>query len=290
MLMSMTGFGKAEAAIPAGKITVEIKSVNGKSADINLKTQYIPRDKELEIRQTLSNLLGRGSIDLYISFENNEENTGKHINSDAFQSYWRQISELCNKLGIEFSEKEILPVILKMPDVTESAKPVEAETIWPQLKDCIVRAAESLNQFRSAEGSKLESDIRERIDLILTLLEKTERLDSLRNDAVRAKLLSKFAESGLKADENRFEQEIIYYLEKLDITEEKVRLKQHCNFFIQTIENETMPGKKLGFITQEIGREINTLGSKANFAEIQRVVVGMKEELEKIKEQTLNIL
>ena len=290
MLMSMTGFGKAEAITDAGKFTVEIKSVNGKNTDINLKTQFIPRDKELEIRQLLSGILGRGSIDLYISLESSEESMGKNINTEVFKSYWMQISELCDKLGIKSSDSELLPVVLKMPDVTEANKPLDAETCWPQLKDCIVRAAESLNHFRASEGAKLEYDIRERVSIILALLAKTETLDVVRNEAVRGKLLSKFAESGLKADENRFEQEIIYYLEKLDITEEKVRLKQHCDYFIQTIETEQMPGKKLGFITQEIGREINTLGSKANFAEIQRIVVGMKEELEKIKEQSLNIL
>ncbi|MDD2490605.1 MAG: YicC family protein [Bacteroidales bacterium] len=290
MLKSMTGFGKSETITTAGKISVEIRSVNGKNADINFKTQYIPREKEIETKQMLSTMLGRGSIDLYISIESSEESIGKHINQDVFQSYWRQITQLCQTLEIQANESDLLPVILKMPDVIESNKPIEIEAYWPELRESIINAAKLLNDYRSSEGANLEQDLRRRVSNIQNLLSKTERLDSLRSEAVRGRILSRFADSGLTADENRFEQELIYYLEKLDITEEKVRLKQHCDYFLETIEKEEMPGKKLGFISQEIGREINTLGSKANFAEIQKIVVEMKEELEKIKEQSLNIL
>ena len=290
MLKSMTGFGKADTITTVGKFTVEIRSVNGKNADINLKTQYIPREKEIETKQLLSSLLSRGSIDLYISLENSAENTGKHINSEIFKTYWSQIEQLASEMNIPVSKEDLLPIVLKMPDVTEPRKPLETESFWTDLSDCIKRAALAMNEFRSSEGAKLETEIRERINNILSSLALTEKLDSSRNESVRNKLLNRFEESGLTADQNRFEQEIIYYLEKLDITEEKVRLKQHCEYFIQTIMTESMPGKKLGFIAQEIGREINTLGSKENHAEIQRLVVEMKEELEKIKEQTLNIL
>lgn len=290
MLRSMTGFGKAETKTAVGKFTVEIRSVNGKNADIGLKTQYIPREKEIETRQLVSSILGRGSIDIFVNLESNSESTARQINKDVFESYWRQITDLCNDLEIKGELSNLLPVVLKMPDITEGTKPIDYELYWPCLKDCIICAAQSLDSFRISEGSKLEEEIRSRISNILNLLKRAEVLDPGRNEAVRARLASKFAESGLNADENRFEQEIIYYLEKLDITEEKVRLKQHCDFFIQTMESDDMPGKKMGFIAQEIGREINTLGSKANFAEIQRLVVEMKEELEKIKEQSLNIL
>lgn len=290
MLKSMTGFGKADTITSVGKFTVEIRSVNGKNADINLKTQFIPREKEIETKQLLSAMLSRGSIDLYISLENSVENTGKHINGEIFKTYWSQIEQLASDMNIPVSKEDLLPIVLKMPDVTEPRKPLETESFWSDLSDCIKRAALAMDEFRSSEGAKLEIEIRERINNILSSLSLTEKLDSSRNESVRNKLLSRFEESGLTADQNRFEQEIIYYLEKLDITEEKVRLKQHCEYFIHTIKTESMPGKKLGFIAQEIGREINTLGSKANHAEIQRLVVEMKEELEKIKEQTLNIL
>lgn len=290
MLKSMTGFGKADTITSVGKFTVEIRSVNGKNADINLKTQFIPREKEIETKQLLSAMLSRGSIDLYISLESSVENTGKHLNREIFKTYWSQIEQLASDMNIPVSKEDLLPIVLKMPDVTEPRKPLETESFWSDLSDCIKRAALAMDEFRSSEGAKLEIEIRERINNILSSLSLTEKLDSSRNESVRNKLLSRFEESGLTADQNRFEQEIIYYLEKLDITEEKVRLKQHCEYFIQTIKTESMPGKKLGFIAQEIGREINTLGSKANHAEIQRLVVEMKEELEKIKEQTLNIL
>lgn len=290
MLKSMTGFGKAETSTIAGKFTVEIRSVNGKSADINLKTQFIPRENEIETKQLISARLGRGSIDLYILLESTVESSGKHINREVFRSYWSQIEQLSKELKIEIIPDELMPVILKLPDVTEPNKPLDSESYWPALKECIVAAIDSLEEFRSAEGAKLESEIRERIANILSSLALTESLDASRNESVRNRLLSRFEESGLSADQNRFEQEIVYYLEKLDITEEKVRLKQHCDYFLETMEKEPMPGKKLGFISQEMGREINTLGSKANHAEIQRYVVEMKEELEKIKEQTLNIL
>lgn len=290
MLKSMTGFGKAETSTLAGKFTVELRSVNGKSADINLKTQFIPREKEIETKQLISARLGRGSIDLYILLESAVESSGKHINVEVFRSYWSQIEQLSKELKIEIIPNELMPVILKLPDVTEPNKPLDSESYWPALKECIESAIDSLEEFRSSEGAKLESEIKERITNILNSLSLTEKLDASRNESVRNRLLSRFEESGLTADQNRFEQEIIYYLEKLDITEEKVRLKQHCDYFLETMEKEPMPGKKLGFISQEMGREINTLGSKANNAEIQRYVVEMKEELEKIKEQTLNIL
>lgn len=290
MLKSMTGFGKAETSTLAGKFTVELRSVNGKSADINLKTQFIPREKEIETKQLISARLGRGSIDLYILLESAVESSGKHINVEVFRSYWSQIEQLSKELKIEIIPNELMPVILKLPDVTEPNKPLDSESYWSALKECIESAIDSLEEFRSSEGAKLESEIKERITNILNSLSLTERLDASRNESVRNRLLSRFEESGLTADQNRFEQEIVYYLEKLDITEEKVRLKQHCDYFLETMEKEPMPGKKLGFISQEMGREINTLGSKANNAEIQRYVVEMKEELEKIKEQTLNIL
>ncbi|PKP41242.1 MAG: YicC family protein [Bacteroidetes bacterium HGW-Bacteroidetes-10] len=290
MLQSMTGYGKAECTTETGKITVEIRSVNGKNADIGLKTQLIPRENEHEVRQLISKILVRGSIDLFANLESTRESTGKSINKDLFTAYYNQIRDINKSLPESLSEADLLSIILRMPDVIESQKSSPDTDIWESLKACITDAANALNDFRSAEGKKLGEELKKRVALILENLTQAEQFDEERAQLVRTRLQSKLEEVKGSVDFNRFEQEIIYYLEKLDITEEKVRLRQHCSYFLETLDKEDFPGKKLAFIAQEMGREINTLGSKANHAEMQRKVVMMKDELEKIKEQTLNVL
>lgn len=290
MLQSMTGYGKAECTTEIGKITVEIRSVNGKGADINLKTQLIPREYEHEVRQMLSKILVRGSIDLFATLESNREATGKNINRELFTAYYNQIRSINQSLPVPLSEADLLSSILRMPDVIDNQKSSPDVDIWGSLKECIIEAANSMNNFRKTEGEKLGDELKNRVSMILENLTLAEQFDAERSELVRTRLMSKLEDVKGAVDLNRFEQEIIYYLEKLDITEEKVRLRQHCSYFIETLENEEFPGKKLAFIAQEMGREINTLGSKANHAEMQRKVVMMKDDLEKIKEQSLNIL
>ena len=286
----MTGYGKAECNTEIGKITVEIRSVNGKSADINLKTQLIPREYEHEVRQMLSKILVRGSIDLFATLESNREVTGKSINRELFTAYYNQIRSINQSLPVPLSEADLLSSILRMPDVIDNQNSSPEADIWISLRECIIEAANSMNNFRKTEGEKLGEELKNRVSLILENLSQAEQFDAERSEVVRTRLMSKLEDVKGAVDLNRFEQEIIYYLEKLDITEEKVRLRQHCAYFVETLEKEEFPGKKLAFIAQEMGREINTLGSKANHAEMQRKVVMMKDDLEKIKEQSLNIL
>ena len=276
-----------------GKVTIEIKSVNSKSADISLKTNLIPREREALAKQLISSKLKRGNIDLYTSFESNLNLEIKNINKDIFCEYYRQFKDIADSLGEKSDFSTLALAISKLPDILESnstsTDDLVKESNWLALKECIESACDSLTSFREEEGQKLKQDIEERIALILEYLSHAEEHEQERVDSIKERIETKIKEY-LPEENNRFEQEIIYYLEKLDITEEKVRLRQHCKYFIETIESEECPGKKLGFIAQEIGREINTLGSKANHAQIQQWVVRMKDELEKIKEQSLNIL
>lgn len=290
MIQSMTGYGKAESRFGNNKIIIEIRSVNGKGSEVNLKTQIIPREKEIEVKQIVAQALQRGTIDLFSSIEYAQESIARAINKDVFFSYYRQISELQNELGLENDSKELIQTILRLPDVIDNQKREIDEEFWETFKVCLLDALNSIAIFRTVEGEKLEEDLRKRVELIMTILKEIEGFENERVTNLKQRLDSRLQEVSQSFDQNRFEQEIIYYLEKLDITEEKVRLKQHCNYFLETIDNEQYPGKKINFIAQEMGREINTLGSKANHAGIQKCVVRMKDELEKIKEQSLNIL
>lgn len=295
MIQSMTGYGKAESICGNNKITIEIKSVNGKGADISLKTQIIPREKEIEIKQLISSKLHRGNIDLFANIQNIDEAIGRSINAQVFHSYIEQLNTLTSTMNTPISADTLLSAALRLPDIIDSSSKREEgqeELVqnWGEIRATIVEAIEMLISFRKTEGSKLQEDLSYRVSLILKYLEETEGLDAKRSETIKERLKNKIEEALDNPDMNRFEQEIIYYLEKLDITEEKVRLKQHCIYFLETLEKEEHPGKKLGFISQEIGREINTLGSKANDAQIQKLVVQMKDQLEKIKEQSLNIL
>ncbi|MBQ6574372.1 MAG: YicC family protein [Bacteroidales bacterium] len=282
----MTGYGKAECLLPSGKMTIEIRSLNGKNADISIKTSVIPREKEMEVRQYIAKELQRGNIDLFANFEQNAAEKAKQINKDIFNGYLEQI----NALGTQFSNDAILQTILRLPDIIETKKEEITEETWNSLEEAIHSAVAALNDFRAKEGEILYNDVTSRVALIESFVAEVEKFEASRVEAVKERIKARIDELGITPDANRLEQEIVFYVEKLDINEEKVRLRQHCKYFMETINSEPYPGKKLGFIAQEMGREINTMGSKANHADIQKWVVRMKDELEKIKEQSLNIL
>ena len=286
----MTGYGKAECLLPDGKITFEIRSLNGKNADISIKSSVIPREKELETRQFIAKELQRGNIDLFASVEQNAASNAKTINKEIFLEYYKQIAAIKNTLDYECDATGLFSTIIKLPDVMETPKQEITDEVWENMSKAIEQAVASLNDFREKEGAILYNDVTGRVALIESFVCEVEKYEKERTESVKERLRSRIEELGVSPDENRLEQEIIYYLEKLDINEEKVRLRQHCKYFMDTINNEPYPGKKLGFIAQEMGREINTMGSKANHATIQQWVVKMKDELEKIKEQSLNIL
>lgn len=295
MIKSMTGYGKAEALLETGKITVEVRSLNGKTADISIKTSMLPKDKEMVVRQKIAAELTRGNIDFFVTFEPNAADSAKKINMDLAMEYYQQIAELGGKIGAYnlwmHNPNDLLATILRMPEVMDAKKQdVITDDNWPVVEACIDEALRNINAFRAQEGEVLYKDVIEKVENILAYSKQVEQYESERTEAVREKILSRFAEIKAEPDQSRLEQEMIFYIEKLDINEEKVRLRQHCRYFLDTIANEPNPGKKLGFIAQEMGREINTTGSKANHTEIQKIVVKMKDELEKIKEQSLNIL
>ena len=291
----MTGYGKAETNISTGKITVEIKSLNGKNADISIKTSILPKDKEMAVRQMISQSLVRGNIDFFMTYEPNAAENAKEINADLALEYYRQVEDIRNRINSKaFMTTEIsilLGQVLRLPDVIDTRKQdIINEENWPLVENCIKEALTHINEFRSREGESLYKDVTSKVNSILSYVDEVEKHEKERIDLIREKIISRFEELKLEPDQSRLEQEMIYYIEKLDINEEKVRLRQHCRYFIDTIDNDPYPGKKLGFIAQEMGREINTTGSKANNTDIQKTVVRMKDELEKIKEQSLNIL
>lgn len=287
----MTGYGKAEACLESGKITIEIRTLNGKTADVNIKSSLLPKDKELLVRQKLADRLHRGTIDFFVTYEANAVSSAKHINADLAESYFRQISELGDRLGLKADSALYLNSIIRFPDVIDNTRQdIITEDNWAAVEAAIDEAISNTCDYRSREGVALYKDVTGRVQNILNLENEVESFEGERIAAVRAKLEKAISDLQLKPDQSRFEEEMIYYLEKFDINEEKVRLRQHCKYFMDTIDTEEFPGKKLGFIIQEMGREINTTGSKANHAGIQKVVVRMKDELEKIREQSMNIL
>jgi uncharacterized protein (TIGR00255 family) len=291
----MTGYGKAEAILETGKITVEIRSLNGKTADIGIKTSMLPKDKEIAVRKKISDELQRGNIDMFMTFEPNVADSAKKINMELALQYYQQIAELAQKVGTsnlqDTNPNDLIATILRMPEVMDSKKQdVITDDNWPLVEACIDEALKNINAFRAQEGEVLYKEVTSKVENILSYSAQVEEYENERVEAIREKILSRFAELKAEPDQSRLEQEMIFYIEKLDINEEKVRLRQHCKYFLDTIANEPNPGKKLGFIAQEMGREINTTGSKANHTEIQKIVVKMKDELEKIKEQSLNIL
>ena len=295
MIKSMTGYGKAEALLETGKITVEVRSLNGKTADISLKTSMLPKDKEMTVRQKIAASLTRGNIDFFLTYEPNAADSAKKINMDLAMEYYQQLTELGRQIGADNlsgqNPNDLLAMILRMPEVMDAKKQdVITDENWPVVEACIDQALANINAFRAQEGEVLYKDVTSKVEKIMEYSRQVETFEQERVDAIREKILSRFAELKAEPDHSRLEQEMIFYIEKLDLNEERVRLRQHCKYFLDTIAGEECPGKKLGFIAQEMGREINTTGSKANHTEIQKIVVKMKDELEKIKEQSLNIL
>jgi uncharacterized protein (TIGR00255 family) len=291
MIKSMTGYGKAVTEWGSKKISIEIKSLNSKQFDLNLRLPGVYKEKELGLRTYLLKETERGRIDVSIYIESGAEEKNVKINQELAKNYFEDLSKLSNTLGIT-GEIDYLSLILKMPDILKNERPELDESEWEVLENGLNQALLDFNKFRLDEGLALSNELRERLHSLQHLLEKVEQNDPARISNIKDRIRKNLEEVTEKAkiDMNRFEQELIYYIEKLDITEEKVRLKTHCNYFLETMHSSAAEGRKLGFIAQEIGREINTIGSKANDAEIQKFVVQMKDELEKIKEQLLNVL
>ena len=284
----MTGYGKAVAQLEGGNLTVEIRTLNAKSADVSLKTSLIPKDKDLVVRRKVADALVRGTIDVFLTWEPTASVAASKINTDLVADYCRQLEPV---LGTSTPDPAVLASILRFPDVLDSGKKdLITEENWPVVEAAFDECLRKVDEYRIHEGEALHKDIVGRVKLILSLYDEIEAMESERIEAVRAKILKAADDLKISMGGERFEQEMILYLEKLDINEEKVRLRQHCKYFLDTVENEPYPGKKLGFIIQEMGREINTTGSKASHAGIQKCVVRMKDELEKIREQSMNIL
>jgi uncharacterized protein (TIGR00255 family) len=289
MIQSMTGYGKAELNLKNANFTIEVRSLNSKQIDANVKMSSIYRDKEIGLRKLLSEKLQRGKIELSIWRESSESSAKYTLNTELIKEYFSQIQEVTSSLSINSSD--IMPSLLKMPEVLVKGEEKAEDNEWEEIAKGIDIAIGNILQFRLDEGEKLETDITARINKLSTLLIDISPFAKGRIEKVKKSLADKLAEIDTKnIDENRFEQELIYYLEKQDITEEQVRLEVHLSYFIETMKADAPNGKKLGFIGQEIGREINTIGSKSSDAEMQKIVVQMKDELEKIKEQLLNIL
>ena len=292
MLHSMTGYGRSQKTFESQTISVEIKSINSKTFDLRVRLPLHYHSKEIEVRRMLNTELIRGKVDFTLSVTGNGDSDFK-IDNIAFQSYYNQLSELSGNFGID--KGDLLYTITRMPGVVLQNDEDVSDDEWSKIESVLKEAIKKVNAFRLQEGTALFADMHMRIEQILSLLKQVEPLEVGRLEKVKQRLNSNLEQflPGVKIDENRFEQEVLYYLDKLDITEEKTRLSQHCTFFKEICadtKDSLDKGKKLNFIIQEIGREINTLGSKANFAEIQRIVVNMKDEADKIKEQIANIL
>ncbi|HJC17637.1 MAG TPA: YicC family protein [Candidatus Alistipes stercorigallinarum] len=290
----MTGFGKGEASFGTKKITVELRSLNSKQLDLNIKLPALYRQSETELRNLVSQRLQRGKVDVFVTVESQQTETSAHINKEVLAAYAAELREAAryaklNDAGVGY-DSAALQVLMRLPDVVS----VEAERVTEEESAALLAAAtdavERLDAFRVQEGAVLIADLLRRVDLIETFREEVVPFEKARTETIRARILDNLSKLGVEVDRNRLEQEMIYYLEKLDITEEKVRLANHCRYFREVAAGEEAPGRKLGFIAQEMGREINTMGSKANESNIQILVVRMKDELEKIKEQVLNIL
>ncbi|MCB0456976.1 MAG: YicC/YloC family endoribonuclease [Flavobacteriaceae bacterium] len=285
MIQSMTGYGKSILELPSKKITIEIKSLNSKGLDLNARVPSSYREKELVLRDYIAKSLTRGKIDFNLYIEITGEATSNVLNESIIKEYMNQMKKIVNG-----DETELLKMAVRMPDALKTEREEMDEDEFNTIMKGVDEALEAINQYRTDEGKVLETDFKSRIGIIGNLLKEVMKIDPERIENVREKLQKAVSELKETVDANRFEQELIYYLEKYDITEEKVRLENHLNYFLETLNSDDSNGKKLGFITQEIGREINTIGSKANYAPMQQLVVQMKDELEKIKEQALNVL
>lgn len=290
MYKSMTGYGKAVCELSSRTISIEVKSLNSKSLDLNIRIPSVFKEKELQIRNLIAQHLDRGKVDFSIYSENKPGVSQSRINLPAIETYYQQFREI--PFFSNLSDEAILTNIMRLPDSVDSGREEIGEEEWPILEAEIISVLQQVDEFRRTEGIQLRKDVLLRLDTILNLIPKVEEYEPDRINRIKVRIQEQLTDilTNNTIDSNRFEQELIFYLEKLDITEEKVRLKAHCEFF-REVSNQPEPGgKKLGFIVQEMGREINTMGSKASHQQIQRIVVEMKDELEKIKEQLLNIL
>ena len=285
MIQSMTGYGKSVIQLPTKKISIEVKSLNSKSLDLNTRMPSIYREKELDIRKLIATKLERGKVDFSLFMEITGEETSTQINKTVVKQYIKQLREVVDGDAIE-----LLKMAIRMPDAVTTERDEMDEDEWSEIAAEIGSALEKIHQYRLDEGQALDSELSDRVKNISDLLDAVIAMDPERIEGVRERLHKGVAELKEKVDENRFEQELVFYIEKFDITEEKVRLKNHLDYFIKALKSDDSNGKKLGFISQEMGREINTIGSKSNYAPMQKLVVQMKDELEKIKEQLLNVL
>jgi len=286
MIQSMTGFGKASLQLSTKKITVEVKSLNSKGLDLSVRMPSSYREMELGLRNQIALKLERGKVDFSIFIESTAEQTSTKVNVPIVKAYINQLREVY----ADADETELMKMAVRMPDTMKTEREEIDENDWAEIQKVILEALDYIAEFRKDEGASLEKEFQLRISNIRQYMNEALALDSERVQAIKDRLSTAIAELKVNVDENRFEQELIYYLEKLDITEEKVRLTNHLDYFLETINGTEANGRKLGFITQEMGREINTMGSKANHSQMQKLVVMMKDELEKIKEQVLNVL
>ncbi len=290
MIKSMTGFGKATVETAQRIVTIEIRVLNSKQLDLNVRLPAFYREREHELRSSIGSLIQRGKTDCFINYESVGQAGSYSINQDMAEAYFSQLRDLSVKLGVN-EPSDYLQIIMRLPEVMHTASNEVPDEEWIKVINGVNEAALAVDAFRIQEGAVLERDFKSRVAKILDLLKEVEVYEGLREQNIREKLRRELSQlSELRIDENRLEQELIYYLEKIDITEEKVRLRKHCDYFFSVLKEQDNQGRKLGFVAQEMGREINTLGSKANQADMQQLVVMMKDELEKIKEQLLNIL
>ncbi|MCA1760411.1 MAG: YicC family protein [Bacteroidales bacterium] len=291
MIKSMTGFGKAEFEVNNKKITLELKALNSKQIDINARIPSVYREKEIEIRKELAEKLVRGKVDITIYVENHGEDSNSKINEPILKSYFESLKKINDELGLS-TDQTIMQAILRLPDVVKTEYETLDEEEWQIILLYLGKALEDIDDFRIREGKALETDIIANTENIRELLQQITPFEEQRMETVKKRLTENLEKLNLNGnvDENRFEQELVYYLDKMDMNEEKVRLENHCNYFLETLTHSESSGKKLAFISQEMGREINTLGSKAYEPNIQRLVVQMKDHLERIKEQLLNVL
>lgn len=290
MIQSMTGFGKSEVDFPGKKITIEIKSLNSKQLDVNTRIPAAYREKDVEIRNMLSQGIERGKVDFIITLDAIDKSVSSAINQTVVKNYYEEIRDLSEKLNIALPS-EWFSVILRLPEAIKTDVAELDEKEWEAVRRGVEKAMGSLNKFRKQEGLMLENVFIVKIDNIERLLKEIDRYETERVDKIKSRILENLAKvDSVTYDENRFEQELIYYIERLDINEEKSRLSNHLKYFVETLRSEKSQGRKLGFIVQEMGREINTLGSKSNHALMQKIVVQMKDELEQIKEQIFNVL
>ena len=290
MIKSMTGFGKGEAICGDKKFRVELRSLNSKQLDLSVKISGKYRAAEAEVRNIITRQLQRGKVDCFVSFEAAVADTSAHINVDAFKAYANELRKVCQENGISAEGDALLTAVMRMPDVVTSEEQDVSDDELKAIVDATEQAAAQLDAFRVQEGAILIADLLSRIDLIEKYRHEVEPFEGQRVETIKNRIRENLQKLAVEIDNNRLEQEMIFYIEKLDITEEKVRLDNHCSYFREVAATEDAPGRKLGFIAQELGREINTMGSKSNEANMQRLVVMMKDELEKSKEQVLNIL